>query len=64
MTLLDFMEMYDNWNGLVKLNANNLVTICEGRVDTIMENNKNLHSCEVVAFGFYDGVLCVRIKGE
>ena len=74
MTLRRFMEMYDNWNGVTKVNDDNLNTIVYGRTMDIMEcfesfdskteveNYDKLFGMEVVAFGFYDEELCVRVR--
>lgn len=66
-----FMEMYDDKNGIIKVNNDNLGTIVIGNTLEIMEcipmlngvkNYKQLFEMEVVAFGFYDDELCVRVK--
>ena len=74
MKLKQFMEMYDNWNGITKVNDDNLDTIVKGRTLDIMEyvenfhpmtrvkNYKELMKMEVVSFGFYDEEFCVRVK--
>lgn len=74
MTFKQFMDMYDNWNGVTKVNDDNLNTIVHGRTVFIMErlvsfipqssvNEYNkLFEMEVVSFGFYDEEFCVRVK--
>lgn len=74
MTFKQFMEMYDNWNETTKVNDDNLDTIVHGATIDIMEciepihelskveNYNALFEMEVVAFGFYDDELCVRLK--
>ena len=66
-----FMEMYDDWNGITKVNNDNLGTIVIGNTLEIMEcipmldgvkNYKQLFEMEVVSFSFYDDELCVRVK--
>lgn len=57
-----FMEMYDNWNGITKVNDNNLKTIVKDKTLTIMENRQDLFERKVIAFGFYDGELTVRVN--
>ena len=66
-----FMEMYDDRNGITKVNNDNLGTIVIGNTLEIMEcipmldgvkNYKQLFEMEVVSFGFYDDELCVRVK--
>ena len=61
MTLKDFLDTYDNWDGIVKVNDDNLNTIAKDNIITIMETRKDLYDKEVVAFGFYDGELTIRI---
>lgn len=74
MKLIDFMELYDNWNGITKVNDDNLNTIVIGRTLDIVEcmenfnpmttvkNYRELFEMEVVAFGFYDDEFCVRVR--
>lgn len=62
MNFKDFMEMYDNWNGVTRVNDNDLNMIVEDRTDIIMDNRKDLYDKEVVAFGFYDRLITVRVK--
>lgn len=74
MKFKDFMQMYDNWNGITKVNDNNLDTIVTGRTLDIMECNANFESSasintyselfemKVVSFGFYDNEFCVRVQ--
>ena len=64
MKFADLMNLYDNWNGTTRVNDNELNPIVEMRTVMLMDlkENQNLFEKEVVAFGFYDGVLTVRIK--
>lgn len=62
MNLGKFLEMYDNWNGNTRVNDDELNTIAENTTFIIYEERKELLHREVVAFGFYDGVLTVRIR--
>lgn len=62
MNFKDFMEMYDNWNGVTRVNDNDLNMIIEDRTNIIMDNRKDLYDKKVVAFGFYDGLMTVRVK--
>lgn len=57
-----FMDLYDNWNGRTRVNDNNLNLIVEDNTCKIAEERKDLHEMKVVAFGFYDGILTVRLK--
>ena len=61
MNFKKFMDMYDNWNGIIRINDDNLNVIIEGKTVDIIETRKDLYDKEVVAFGFYDGVLCIRV---
>lgn len=74
MKLKDFLPMYDNWNGITKINDDNLETIVIGKTHAIWErhvsfepstsvkNYDELFEMEVVAFGFYDEEFCVRVR--
>lgn len=70
----EIMDMYDNWNGVTKVNDDELEVVVKGKTVDIMEclesfypNTKvesydELFNMEVVAFGFYDNEFCVRVK--
>ena len=62
MKFKDFMDMYDNWNGTTVVNDDNLDMIAKGKTSSIVEWEDYLWDVEVVAFGFYDNELCVRLK--
>lgn len=64
MKFEDFMDLYDNWNGVTRVNDNELNPIIEMNTAMLMSlrENQNLFEKEVVTFGFYDGVLTVRVK--
>lgn len=69
MKLVVFLEMYDDWNGRVRVNNDVLDTIVKGTihkiVDDIYDPNSKLSYLmdkEVVSFGFYDNELCVRVR--
>lgn len=77
MKFKEFMDLYDNWNGVTKVNDDELKTIVKARTLYIMEKNEafapfsvwssvrnydELFNMEVVSFGFYDGEFCVRVK--
>lgn len=62
-----FLDMYDDWNGTTKVNDDNLNCIVKARTMDIGFNDTDtdysyLYDKEVVAFGFYDGELCIRVK--
>lgn len=56
-----FIELYDNWNGRTRVNDDNLETIVEDFTVSIADRT-DLFDKEVVAFGFYDSVLTIRIR--
>lgn len=60
MTFKEFMDLYDDWNGVTVVNDNNLNTIIKDRTVLVMKN-KSLYNMEVIAFGFYGGELVVRV---
>ena len=62
MKFKKFLELYDNWNGITTVNDNNSKLIVRDSTLTIFETRKDLHEKEVVAFGFYDNELFVRVK--
>lgn len=74
MKFEQFMEMYDNWNGVTKVNDDTLEVVVKGNTLDIMEclvpfhprtkvkSYEELFNMEVVFFGFYDNELCVRVK--
>lgn len=62
MTFKNFMDLYDNWNETLVVNDNNLNPIVKGNVLDIMDSEQYLFKKEVIAFGFYDNELTVRIK--
>lgn len=61
MKCREFLNMYDNWNGIVCINDDNLNLIVKGEPDIVL-SYKDTHEREVVAFGFYDNELCVRVR--
>ena len=61
MKLRDFTYLYDNWNGIQVVNDDNLNPIVKGKVEVALSHG-NVCEKEVVAFGFYDNELCVRVR--
>lgn len=61
MKLRDFVNLYDNWNGILVVNDDNLKPIVKDKhgVEVALSN---VYEKEVVAFGFYDNELCVRVR--
>ena len=62
MNFKTFMDKYDNWNGVTRVNDNELNTIVEDTTYIIMDTRTDLFDKEVVAFGFYEEILTVRVK--
>ena len=63
MTLEEFLELYDNWNGYTVINCADLSLYARVLTHRIHNGNyKKILTCKVLAFGFYDGELCVRIN--
>ena len=62
MKFKDFIDMYDDWNGEMVVNDDNLSPIVAGNTYHIVKNREDLYDKDVVAFGFYDNQLCVRVK--
>ena len=63
MQLKEFIDMFDNHNGITVVNDSDLNCIAKGKTSDIAERT-DLHNKEVVAFGFYDNELCVRVLTE
>ena len=61
MRLKKFLEMYDDWNHEVVINDDELNPIIKGLPSYILFWG-NVGEKDVVAFGFYDDELCVRVK--
>jgi AAA+ superfamily predicted ATPase len=71
MKFKQFMDLYDNWNGRLVVNSDYLHPIVIDVAYKIMDcipslagvkSYEKLFDMEVVAFGFYDDELCVRVK--
>ena len=61
MKLRDFVDLYDNWNGILVVNDDDLNPIVKNKVEAALSYG-NIYKKEVVAFGFYDNELCVRVR--
>lgn len=65
--LRDVLDLFDDWNGTIRVNDDSLNTIMEiptkefGFKDGKFHDELILES-EIVSFGFYDEVFAVRIK--
>lgn len=62
MKFKEFMDLYDNWNGITVVNDDDLNLIIKSKTSTLMMTCHDLFNMEVVAFGFYDNELCVSVK--
>lgn len=62
MKFKKFVDMYDNWNGITRVKDNKFKTIIEEKTHVIMDTREDLFDKKVVTFGFYDGVMTVRIR--
>ena len=62
MKFKKLLELYDDWNGITVVNDKNSKRIVRDNTLTIFETRKDLYEKEVIAFGFYDNELCVRVK--
>ena len=61
MKFKEFIDMYDNWNGITVVNDNDLNLIAKCKTSFIVEN-VYIQDMDVVSFGFHDDELCVRVK--
>ena len=59
MKLRDFVDLCDNWNGILVVNDDNLKPTVKDKVEAAA---LSLYEKEVVAFGFYDNELYVRVR--
>ena len=62
MKFKDFIDMYDNWNGITVVNDDDLNMIVSGPTHSIAKEKNFLWDMKVVSFGFYDNELCVRVS--
>ena len=61
MKFKEFIDMYDNWNGITVVNDNDLNLIAKCKTSFIVEN-AYIQDMDVVSFGFHDDELCVRVE--
>lgn len=72
MTLKKFLDLFDNWNVNIFIKNDELDYITEMKIADLMANGRfqfkgmneelmRMLDSEVLAFGFYDGELCVRV---
>lgn len=62
MKFKNFMNMYDDWNGITVVNDDNLNLITKGNTTFIVKEENGLLDMTVVSFGFYNNELCVRVR--
>ena len=58
MTLYQLIELFDDWNSIVKVNNYDLTA---SKLFKITDLEGKILNYDVMAWGFYDGQLCVRI---
>lgn len=61
MNFKDFIDLYDNWNGVTVVNDDRLSCRLINNTALVAEDD-SIWDMEVVSFGFYDNELCVRVK--
>ena len=64
ITVNDLLELYDDWNNKVRINRyENGVwyVLAEGFISAIMSTEKELLQRAVMAFGFNEGILTIRV---
>lgn len=66
MRLRDLLDAYDNWDNDIVINNDNLEPILKGRVMDLYNDGEldDFLDWDVVAFGFYDREITVRIREE
>jgi len=63
MTLIRILLLYDNRMGTVIVNDNNGNEITKGKPSDVANRlSPHILESKVIAFGFYDGELCLRIS--
>lgn len=65
MTLENFLNLYDNWNGTLIINdkiLNRFATVRLVTIDTWLKEHSRAAKAQVMAFGFYDREICIRIN--
>ena len=63
-TLRTFLDLYDNWNGKLIINDEDCepyATVNFSNLTTWLCDHTDIANARVMAFGFYDGELCVRV---
>ena len=58
MTLHQLIELFDDWNSIIKVNNYDLTA---SKLFKITDLEGKILNYDVMAFGFYDGQLCVRL---
>ena len=61
MNFKDFIDLYDNWNGVTVVNNDDLSCRLINNTALVAEDD-SLWDMKVVSFGFYDDQLCVRVR--
>ncbi len=64
ITLRDLVDLYDNWNGNLVVNDKNCDLYARVQFVNVTKwfnEHKTVAEAKVMAFGFYDRELCVRV---
>ena len=67
ISLRDLVVLYDNWNGNLVVNDKNCDLYARVQLNNVtkwLNEHKTVAEAKVMAFGFYDGELCVRVNEE
>ena len=62
--LRNLLDLYDNWNGTLVINDRNCdryATVNFANLNEWLHEHRTVANAKVMAFGFYDGELCVRV---
>ena len=65
ITVNDLLELYDDWNNKARINyvVDGIWRIlAEDFISVIMAKEKESIQREVMAFGFHDGIITIRVK--
>lgn len=66
MTFKQLMDLYDDWNGITRVNDNSLNKIVEDRTEDIVKKRQDLYDLDVVSFGFQEEgfyyIFTVRVR--
>lgn len=70
MRLRELLDSFDDWNRNVKINKHHPDTpmLMQGKIVAVAEGRSPFHNrlmdADVITFGFYNDILCVRVVYE